>query len=60
MAEFVHDGMLFRGEEGSLLFALLFRGAFGDFGFPRIVEVDRIDYRDQESLLPRVRQLVVH
>ena len=41
VAEFVHDGMLFRGEEGALLFALLFRGAFGDFGFARVVEVVR-------------------
>ena len=41
--EFVHDGMLFRGEEGSLLFAFLFRGAFGDSGFARVVEVVRFE-----------------
>ena len=41
--EFVHDGMLFRGEEGSLLFAFLFRGAFGDFGFARVVSLRRFD-----------------
>ena len=49
MAEFVHDGMLFRGEEGPLLFALLFRGAFGDFGFARVVEVVRFE-RLQDDL----------
>ena len=49
VAEFVHDGMLFRGEEGSLLFAFLFRGAFGDFGFARIVEVVRFE-RLQDDL----------
>ena len=49
VAEFVHDGVLFRGEEGALLFALLFRGAFGDFGFARVVEVVRFE-RLQDDL----------
>ena len=48
VSEFVHDGMLFRGEEGSLLFAFLFRGAFGDFGFARVVEVDRFERLQDE------------
>ena len=34
VAEFVHDGMLFRSEEGPLLFALLFRGRSGTLVLP--------------------------